>query len=656
MSLRNTSRMQRLGLLKTFVVGLVLFGMGSGLYGQTAYWVKKSMTRAKVWVTINNAGTLGPVDIPWPFYTLDYPGHSSGVDNSDKPSYLDTGGYAIYGEREGNAEAYTITSRFATAQQYVYPTVTTSLTKNYNMEDPSLLAEEIVEGAHHVVSLDVDVAEKAMVWSYPQYDDFVIHEFTITNTGSTPLTEVYFGLRRGIMNTMRGIYQGPGEDNDDKYDWSDEHNIFYFYDDRSFSWEDEVEVTFNYGPGPVTGDIGDPNDLYESGAQNHELLAPAYYALMVLDSADANVYMNIITNQGQGTSPWEEPAEDRFVYLTTSQPEEYKTAMTHQQPRMSWDEARAAGGEGGNKYERNPEYIVSVGPLSIAAGESETVVFAEVLGEMDRANIVEGGVDNVNLLATASRDSLFANVAAARELYANGYETVDPPPTPTNKENTLILTPIVGGMEIAWPPIPDTYTDPDLGINDLAGYRIYRSSYFATGPWELIGDIALDELTIEDENAVYQDTGQPFGVGLYYGVTSYDSDGNESGLVNENRYPEYPIRSPNTEFPRERVHVVPNPFRQHSGLTGSNEDLRMEFIGVPSVCTIRIYTIAGDLVQTIEHDDGSGSESWGSILNADYQTNKWYLYISPGFYVYHVESHAEGSKGESFVGKFAIIR
>jgi hypothetical protein len=656
MHLRNTGCKRRYGLLKTLIMIVLFLGIGQDLFGQAASWPKKNLTRGKVWITINNAGSLGPLDIPWSYYSLDYPGHSSGIDNSDKVSYIDAGGYAIYGEREGTAAAYTITGRFTPATQYVRPTVPTVLKKNYNMEDPSLLAEEIVTGSHHVISLDVDIAQKSMVWSYPKYDDFVIHEFTITNTDSIPLTDVYFGIRRGILNSVRGILQGPGETYDDKYGWSDEHNIFYFYDDRSFTWEDEVEVSFSYGPGPITGDIGDPNDLYESGAQNHELLSPGYMTSIVLDSAGANVYRNIITNQGQGTAPGEEPAEDRFAYLTSSLAEDFKTAMTHQQPRMSWDEARAAGDEGGNKFERNPEYIVSVGPLSIDTSASVKLVFADVLGEMDRARIVEGGVENVNLLATASRDSLFANVAAARELYAAGYDAADPPPSPTNGENSLTFTPLVGGMDIAWPPISESYTDPDNGMNDLAGYRVYRSTYFTTGPWELVDDIPKDELITEGDYAVYQDMNRQNGVGLYYGVTSYDNDGNESGLVNANRYPVYPIRAPNDEFDKRIVHVVPNPFRQHSGLTGSGEDLRMEFINIPAVCTIRIYTLAGDLVKTIEHDDGSGAQAWGSIVAADYQTNKWFLHIAPGFYVYHVESRAEGTKGESFVGKFAIIR
>jgi hypothetical protein len=136
-------------LLKTLIMLVLLPGIGQDLHGQTAYWTKKHLTRGKVWVSINNSGTLGPLDLPWPFYTLDYPGHSSGLEQSDKPTYIETGGYAIYGEREGTAAAYTITGRFATAQRYVYPTKSSVLTKNYNMEDPSLLAEEIVEGAHH---------------------------------------------------------------------------------------------------------------------------------------------------------------------------------------------------------------------------------------------------------------------------------------------------------------------------------------------------------------------------------------------------------------------------------------------------------------------------------------------------------------------------
>ncbi len=630
----------------------LLLSLAENLYGQVQ-WGKESLTRGKVWLTVANSFRLGEVDLPWTFYSLDYPGYSTGADLWNKLTYIEAGGYIIYGQRGGVGKAYTINGRFYASSQYVYPTENAELIQNYNMADPSLLAEEIVTGAHHVIDLDVDVAIKSMAWSYPKYDDFIIHEFTITNTGSTPLSNMHFGTRLGCFVTAKGGVLGPGTDFDDKYGWDAGGNFFYIYDDWSFRWEDETPVQFSYGPGPQRGDIGDASNVMPE-SRISELLSPGYLTSICLDSAGANVYQNILEYLGQGTSS-EAPSEDRMARLGTDPPSRFLNVMTHQQPRMSWEEARAAGGEGGNKFERSPELVVASGPHELAPGASVTLVFAEVLGEMDRKKIVEGGVENIDLLPTESLAALQENVQACKELYNNGYDVADPPPTPTDGENSLVLTPIGGGVEIAWPPIPGNYKDPDTGNDDFAGYRVYRSTYFAIGPWTQIDDIPKGDVTLEDGYVTYTDSDLPLGVGDYYTVTSYDTEGNESGKVNSNRFPVYPLRAPNLDFPK-KVYVVPNPFRQHSGLLGADEDLRMEFIGLPAKCTIRIYTLAGDLVREIKHDDGSGSEAWGSIETLDYQTNEWMQYIAPGFYVYHVESQVPGQKGEYFIGKLAIIR
>jgi len=333
-----------------------------------------------------------------------------------------------------------------------------------------------------------------------------------------------------------------------------------------------------------------------------------------------------------------------------------KEVMTHHQPRMSWDSARALGGEGGNKYERRPEFLVSVGPLTLTPFASVKIVFAEVIGEMDRAKIVEGGVPNIDLMATAARDSMLAHVRAARKLYANNYvPDFFPPPTPTDGENSLKIVTEPGEIIIEWPPISDSYKDPKTGINDVAGYRVYRSSYFTIGPWMLAADIKIDTVVLVNGNVRFVDKDLPFGVGNYYCVTSYDKDNNESGKVNNTRFPIYPLRGPNVEFPKN-VYVVPNPFRQHSNLTGTGEQYRMEFIGIPAKCKIKIYTLTGDIVQEIDHDDGSGSEAWGSIERSDYQLNKWTLGVAPGIYIYRVESLVPGHEGESFIGKLAIVK
>ncbi len=614
-------------------------------------WGKQTLKRGRLWATVWNSLQYGdPTETENGFHTLDYPGYSKATNVNDALNYAEAAGYAIYGVRENIAFSYTINSRFFPSQQDIFPIEETSLTENYNLRDLGVAGEEIVSGAHHVNGLNVDVARRSMVWSYPGLSDFIIHEVTITNNELTPADSVFFGMRYGIRITQRS-----GSRRDEKYGWDANENLFYFYDHRRFRAEDEVPIVYNFGVGPLRGDIGDARDIYQQGAREHELDAPGYFTVVVLDSAGARVYQNILEHTGQGLTEGAR-TEDVMFIQGVSPASRVKDVLTHQQPRLSWDDAKAAGGEGGNKYERRPEFLVSVGPLTLSPFGSVRIVFAEVVGEMERARIVEGGVANIDLMATASRDSMLAHVRAARRLFASNYmPTVHPPPTPTNGENSLTIVSEPGQITIDWPPIPQTYRDPVTGQNDFAGFRVYRSTYFTVGPWTLVADIKKDSVTLVDGKVRYIDKGQPFGVGNYYCVTSYDEAGNESGKVNNTRFPVYPRRAPNEQFPKN-VFVVPNPFRQHSGLTGTGERSRMEFIGIPARCTIKIYTLVGDLVQEISHDDGSGSEAWGSIKRLDYQLNKWTLGVAPGIYLYRVESHVTGHEGESFIGKLAIVK
>ncbi|MGB2980181.1 MAG: hypothetical protein WBC77_02935 [Candidatus Zixiibacteriota bacterium] len=92
------------------------------------------------------------------------------------------------------------------------------------------------------------------------------------------------------------------------------------------------------------------------------------------------------------------------------------------------------------------------------------------------------------------------------------------------------------------------------------------------------------------------------------------------------------------------IKVVPNPYIAHA-LWETTEGLRkIQFTHLPEECAIRIYTLAGDLVRVIEHDNGTGTEDW-DLLNKNQQG------IVPGVYYYHVDSEY-GQK----LGKFAIIK
>jgi len=619
-------------------------------------WGYEDLTRGKLWQTIWNSFQYGEPNnlFSSSLYTMDYPGYSKGTDAGDALNYGQATGYCIYGKRNNIPYAYTITTRFQPASRYVYPIEEAIQIKNYNLENPSIKAEEIVTGWHHVISLNADVYHKNMVWSFPGYSDFVIHEITITNTHFTPLSDVYFGMRYGLVMTLRS-----GSEYDEKYGWAETDSLFYFYDHRSFKWDDEEPITYNFGVGPERGDIGDARDIFEQGSREHELDAPGYFTAICLDSKGAPIYQNILEHLG-GNFATEAPIEDqmfRLEQLETVGPDRLKEVMTHQQPRISWDEARTLGGEGGNKFERKPEFLVSSGPYEIAPFETITLMFAEVVGEMDRAKIVEGGVANIDLMATASKDSLLQHVRTAKEFYLNGYvPAAYPPMTVTNGENTLNIGAEPGAVRISWPEVPSTYQDPLTLQNDFAGYRVYRSSYFIIGPWQLVADIPKINAQYDDlGNVFYVDTDVPYGVGNYYCVTTYDESGNESAKQNHNRFPIYPLRGANKEFPKN-VYVVPNPFKQHSELYGTGERYRMEFIGLPAKCTIKIFTAMGELVKEIFHDDSTGSRAWGSVEALDYQLNKWLLGIAPGVYVYVVESNVPDHNGETFIGKFAIIK
>lgn len=98
------------------------------------------------------------------------------------------------------------------------------------------------------------------------------------------------------------------------------------------------------------------------------------------------------------------------------------------------------------------------------------------------------------------------------------------------------------------------------------------------------------------------------------------------------------------------VRVVPNPYIVFDEWERSSDNRMVKFTNLPYRATIRIFTISGDLVQTLHHvsdgarpHDRGGTQDW-DLLNSNYQL------IAAGVYVFHVESDV----GE-FTGKFAII-
>jgi len=93
------------------------------------------------------------------------------------------------------------------------------------------------------------------------------------------------------------------------------------------------------------------------------------------------------------------------------------------------------------------------------------------------------------------------------------------------------------------------------------------------------------------------------------------------------------------------VRCIPNPYRASADWEYGGQR-RVVFIGLPEKATIRIYTVAADLVRTLIHKDAeSDIEPW-DLKNANNEE------VAPGVYMFHVESDGMGS----MEGKVMIIK
>jgi hypothetical protein len=107
-----------------------------------------------------------------------------------------------------------------------------------------------------------------------------------------------------------------------------------------------------------------------------------------------------------------------------------------------------------------------------------------------------------------------------------------------------------------------------------------------------------------------------------------------------------------SEFASEKPYVVPNPYAGSASFEPSRfaisgrGERRIEFRAIPAGSVIRIYTVKGELVQTLRHDGSTdGYVAW----NLRTKDN---LDVAPGLYIFHVEAGGL----EPHIGKFAVIK
>ena len=103
----------------------------------------------------------------------------------------------------------------------------------------------------------------------------------------------------------------------------------------------------------------------------------------------------------------------------------------------------------------------------------------------------------------------------------------------------------------------------------------------------------------------------------------------------------------------EDIFVVPNPYVATSTFEPPNTYRagrgmrRLYFMNLPNECTIRVYTITGQLVQTLHHNapHDDGQLAWDLVTRDG-------MNVAYGIYIYHVDAPGIGE----FIGRFAVIK
>jgi hypothetical protein len=198
--------------------------------------------------------------------------------------------------------------------------------------------------------------------------------------------------------------------------------------------------------------------------------------------------------------------------------------------------------------------------------------------------------------------------------------------------------------------------DWNVGFDSIVVNKAYRDS---VDRGLIPGDI--DSSYYDYEYGIEVFPGQP----LYFAVTAFDVGDPQTGLSpleaskQVNATLVYPFDEP--EIVKQQgsgVIVYPNPYRADGNYYADgyepgkgNFDRRLNFINLPPQCTIRIYTLDGDLVRSWEHDKQEGD------LDATY--DYWDLIsrntqaVVSGLYIFSVK---DKETGKTQVGKFVIIK
>ncbi|GBD94014.1 hypothetical protein BMS3Abin05_01610 [bacterium BMS3Abin05] len=570
--------------------------------------------------------------------------------------------------------------------------------------DPNQIPDRIITNIVNT-SMGLTMTRRILVFSQQYHDNYFIKEFTFTNTGNTdydddieltaPLkgVRISWGVRYSV--SREGAFAIGGSQSWGQHSWVTkrgedfpqhanekitEANPIVDWIRCGFSWAGQNEKNnFDNIGGPYLQKDGRLTAIQHAG------IAILHVDKSAADSSDDPYQPSVLGWHAGDTYPglgdMRKSSEGKMIALynmLSGIP--YKglggTDRFDEKYMASHPDPYTVHNDGGGT-----NIWIAYGPFDLKHGESITFVEAEGVNGINRQLaqkigrrwkkahndpsdkgpfvLPDGSTTTEpdkykDAWVYTGKDSIMLTFGRALRNYDLHYKIPEPPQPPTFFEVKS------GGdrITLTWKPSPSE-TDADF-----VGYKIFRAVGKPDTTYDMIhvsqkGETKFDDITAQR------------GFSYYYYIEAFNDGSNNTtgeanpvGSLHSNRFytrttdPAYLRRQAGQGL--KDIRVVPNPFNvRMRDLQYPGEPDKLMFLNIPGHCIIEIYTERGDLIQTINHDDGSGDEIWNSV------TSSRQVVVS-GIYIAHfkvTEDYRDPQtdkllykKGDEAYRKFVIIR
>lgn len=489
-------------------------------------------------------------------------------------------------------------------------------------------------GSEPHVPLGLLVKQETLVWSFDPLNRFVIVNFDIVNNNAAepiPFFNVYLGIYAELATGNKNYQNFPSG-------WFRRKDIAYYDSIRTISEHRD------------NGGVTSPPNGVTSWA-----------GLKLLGVKPDSMSTKRVTF-------------DWWHWYDERDRPEYKSDSFRYRKMAQGTAKDASGNEAADGWD--PVEILCVGPFPVVFhGDTIRASFAWVAGNTE--------------------DDLLESAYWAQLVYDSDFRVPLPPPSPH-----LLVEPGENSLTLRWDDSPVYVQDPKSGKQDFEGFRVFISRERNESRFERIAefDVVDDTLgydtglsaladtvtrpdpvtgELRDYQFRYQIPALRDGFKYYVAVTSYDtgSPADNVASLESGKSQNLTLAVPGPRAQElGRVKVFPNPYRGDAVWDGAlSRDRFLWFINLPHRAKIRIYTLAGDLVDVIDFDGAryhateirgifdptdprnpesdlpqlsGGMVAWDLITRSDQG-------VASGLYLFSVE---DLESGETQVGKFLVIK